>query len=549
MEDPILEKFLTNENETASNSNQEVIIDKLSLEDSFSYTATNDNEKKHQNYFSTESSSNMSQEIESTPMKVPNKRFSILKAQTFLVLHCLGGCNYGFNFVIMNTMGNAIIIGIFDIPKESYTQYLSMIVVIWNIAKVSGTLLASSIIKKYGLKNVLYIWEFINIQSIILVCQSAFQNNIWIFAAGRLFNGMHSGGVGAAASRLPIECFPKHRRGMAGCTYTQFSGIATFGANCVGSWFSYDVLLKYWLLIMLWGNVLAFLRILLIYIFFNFDTASYYAYKAVLHRNDLKKQQKYEKMIDDNLHFFYEDEKDIDLAKNNLDIFQQVSLKEIKNTEKNSGFVALLKVNTSKDTRWAFISIVQVCCITISASAFFDTFGVLILDEIGGSGFGYYCTSINGYITLFATCFMMTIVNRCRRKVLIYTYSFTTPIFMLIISYGFYVENKTIVLVGYLCHSSTYAFLFCPILLIWTNEQGSGFASGIGISISQFVRVIVTSIVPLMFELFDTYTICQIFSFCGQLHFQIIRPLLIETKNKQSMEIANEIANFKYKFF
>ena len=170
----------------------------------------------------------------------------------FLILHSSGAVIFGFNYICMNTMGEPIIqdsFGINDIEK--YQNMLSLAVNSWIAGKAMGTIISGAMVKKFGLKNVLLMNESINLLSIGLIFLSWWFNSIYIFFISRIFNGLHSGGIGTCGSRLPIECWPKKQRGIAGCVYSIFLAISGFYASSVVTWFSKPFRHGYWVPIML----------------------------------------------------------------------------------------------------------------------------------------------------------------------------------------------------------------------------------------------------------------------------------------------------------
>lgn len=173
----------------------------------------------------------------------------------------------------LNNLGGPVVkhhFGITD-PKE-YTKTLGTLNLAFGIAKVIGSLLAGSFANRFGRKNLMTLAEFANILSIILICI----NSELCFILGRALVGFYLGFVTCLGPRMVLECYPKRKRGTAVAIFSFYLTIGVWFSFSMGKFFGEDNLNEYWYLFLIIPGSLCFLRMVLILIFYNYETPTQY---------------------------------------------------------------------------------------------------------------------------------------------------------------------------------------------------------------------------------------------------------------------------------
>ena len=81
---------------------------------------------------------------------------------------------------------------------------------------------------------------------------------------------------------------------------------------------------------------------------------------------------------------------------------------------------------------------------------------------------------------------------------------------------------------------------------VFVNELAEPFVVGLGFAVSWGLRSVLGLLIPIIYDNLELYWTPMIMSFTGITFWFLFKPLYVEARGKDYVQISYEYANFKY---
>jgi MFS family permease len=148
---------------------------------------------------------------------VANPHYSAIKANAFMLIHCISGFYNGYQFSCMNNLAKPILRSSFGVTDESdQSHYQGIFGLSFGAGKVLGSLFGGSFAKLIGKQNVLYVAEIFNVISSAMMIVP----DMTTFCLARGILGFCCGLNSTNAPRLIMENYSVTERGRPTTIYS-----------------------------------------------------------------------------------------------------------------------------------------------------------------------------------------------------------------------------------------------------------------------------------------------------------------------------------------
>lgn len=356
------------------------------------------------------------------------------------------------------------------------------------------------------------------------------------------------GFITVSATRLWIECIPTTKRGMT-AYYATAMAIGFFITFSSGMIFGNDFIAKWWFMFLLAPGIITFSRMIIMIIFFRFESPVF-IYDMVMKY----KQQSEDSLLDNTkleekianlksqaektLSYFNEN-------KNNI-YYEKRLIKENVNLgykKGESSIVSLVKTNIcSRDRIYSFLCIVFLNLYApFTGQVFIESYTTRVFTKFMNAEFAKNVNFYSGFAVILGSITGPLIIQRMKRITFMYGNLILAMVSMGFMAVGMYFKLKIVVFVSNVGYFFFYN-VFMGIAFVYPHEVSQPFVVGIGFSVNFGFRAIVAKIFPLIYENFPIYCTPAYMFMMGVVTFIIMRPLMLETKDKSIQAIESDYA-------
>ena len=467
-----------------------------------------------------------------------NPKFSLCKQWIYILIHSTMGFYFGYAMTALNNLGTPIFSSM-GVEEKDQINIKGNVSYCFGIAKLIASQIVGSYAHKIGRKNMLVINEIFNIASMIQIF--FIKDSVWYFYAQRSLVGVYLGVGTVQSPRMLLECFPSKTKGLASGFFGGSIGIGVAVSYSLGQIFG-GHLKNIWEYCQLAPAVITLLRLLMIIVFFNFDTPVQYAQKAS-NIDEIKEKVLYV------CEQFYQKNDEITNQIEYLD-------NRIENNDLvPTSFFKLLKTTfCNKDTKYSQAAVQiysvfgQVCPACMTDIFTVDLFKRLSEKSITDAdpSFGIEVNFYSGIAILILSP-LTGLAIECigRRKYILYG-QFSLLIAMLSVVIGFYFGDKWISFTGFIILNSLTYFNWSGLYYTYMNEISEVFVVSIGVSFVWLSKSILQKVLIYVINNQELFWTPLLLFLVGSLLYIIAFPLYLETKGKTSIQIKEEYKELRY---
>lgn len=285
------------------------------------------------------------------------------------------------------------------------------------------------------------------------------------------------------APRMMIECLPQSKRGVGGL-YSNSVAVGVFVAFSLGFLLGDDILSDYWFVILLAPGALVFMRMIIILIFFRFETPVYIygkiqklQYNGQIRNYDQNSEiNNLKKKAAITMSKFNENPNDVRFEKKLIK--ENVKLCYSKG-EKNIG--DLIKTNIfSKDRVFSFLAVMGYMAFTSwSGQTYNDSYSKEIFTNFVDVDFSHQVVFYSGFTVVAGSILGGLILNKVPRRDFILGVYFLQIMCMYFLTMAMYFEWINMAVVCTMAYSF-WLYFGLASCYVFPNEVAQPFISGLG---------------------------------------------------------------------
>jgi len=183
----------------------------------------------------------------------------------------LSGYGVGYYISIMNSMGNPLLVGVYNLDEDARISAFGNLNFLFAIGAMIGVLSAGKIMNTFGRRRTV---TYIDLVAFFIIMLHAVQN-LYVLFFTRLAMGFISCVYGVPASIMMVECLPRKLSSVGNIisySVVTFTLLMTFVQQLI---FSQATLIEYWRFFLCYPAVIALIRFSLLYMFLDFESPNW----------------------------------------------------------------------------------------------------------------------------------------------------------------------------------------------------------------------------------------------------------------------------------